>query len=159
MLVARFSRVRQLGTVNGSVSHSSLAAYQRSLMVAADWQSAPNGLRMRTVSLGNQGDEPTVKGQTVRVEFAARLEDGSEVAHAVKSFKLGHGTVCDAIEEGVVGMRVGDRRKLRAPSYMKRGPLLAQAPRDAVRRSLSIGARCATCVNPFDEEWFNHLCV
>ena len=101
----------------------------------SDWQNLASGLRMRKVSLGDQDDEPVVTGQAVRVEFAVRLDDGSEVAHAVKSLKLGNGNICAAIEEGVVGMRVGDRRKLRAPPFMKRGPLLDKAPSDAVRRA------------------------
>jgi len=98
------------------------------------WSTGANGLRYRSVSFGDQGDNPISKGQAVRVEFSAKLDDGSEVAHAVKSFKVGSGAVCAAIEEGVIGMRVGDRRKLRAPPYFTRGPLVAHAPSNAVHQ-------------------------
>ena len=107
---------------------------QKMCTASKEWQTAAGGLRVRTVSLGEQGDAPVESGQTVRVEFAARLDDGSEVAHAVKSFKLGSSSVCAAIDQSVVGMRVGDRKKLRAPTHMSRGPLLADVPRDAVRQ-------------------------
>jgi len=96
------------------------------------WSTGANGLRYRSVSFGDQGDNPISKGQAVRVEFSAKLDDGSVVAHAVKSFKVGSGAVCAAIEEGVIGMRVGDRRKLRAPPYFTRGPLVAHAPSNAI---------------------------
>eukprot|EP00966_Prymnesium_polylepis_P025388 585394-Prymnesium_polylepis.2 len=110
----------------------------RGLCTSKEWQNTANGLRIREVAQGDQGDEPVMTGQAVRVEFAARLEDGREVAHAVKSFKLGNGSVCAAIEQAVVGMRVGDRKKLRAPSYMNRGPLLADVPSDAVRARMRL---------------------
>lgn len=113
------------------------AALRRWLHVGEEWTLTPQGARLRTVSRGAQGDPPVVKGQAVRVEFVARLEDGKELAHAVRSFKLGHSSVCDVLDQGVVGMCVGDRRKMRAPPFSRRGPLLEQAPNDAVGASLS----------------------
>lgn len=106
--------------------------YRRHL-ATSDWRLIGNGVRVRDVSFGNQEDEPVQTGQAVRVEFVARVDDGTEVAAKVVSFKLGNGAVCQAIEEGVPGMRVGDRRKLRAPQHLPRASALEKAPKDAVR--------------------------
>ena len=57
------------------------------------------------------------------------LDDGSElVTGLVASFRVGGGGVCAVIDEGVTGMRVGDRRKLRAPPNLPRGRALDAAP-------------------------------
>ena len=64
----------------------------------------------------------------MRIEYVAKLDDGSEVARRTASFKVGRGSMCAAIEEGVCGMSVGDRRRLRAPPWMARGPAVQDAP-------------------------------
>ena len=93
----------------------------------------PSGLRMQELELGDQGDRPVTQGQTVRISYVARLDDGSECARGEASFRLGNATpVCDALHEGVEGMRVGDVRRLRAPAYMRRGKALDAAPSDDV---------------------------
>jgi hypothetical protein len=93
------------------------------------WRLLPSGLRVRHVKSGELGDDPVDVGQTVRVQYSARLEDGREVvSKLVASFRVGGGGVCAAIDDGVVGMRVGDRRRVRAPPNLPRGRALAEAP-------------------------------
>ena len=69
---------------------------------------------------GDQGDPPVEKGQTVRIDYVASLDDGAEVARATASFRIGQGQVCEAIDVGIDGMRVGDRRRIRSPPFMRR---------------------------------------
>lgn len=97
-----------------------------------EWQSLRSGLRQRQVSFGDQEDEPVEEGQTVRINYTARLQDGAEVARGTASFKIGSSSrICDALDDGVRGMRVGDRRELSAPPYLRRGPALDAAPQHA----------------------------
>ena len=98
-----------------------------------EWRSLGSGLQQRQVSYGDQDDEPVHEGQTVRIGYTARLEDGTVVTRNTASFKIGSaGRICDALDEGVRGMRVGDRRLLRAPQYLNRGPALDAAPQHAI---------------------------
>ena len=111
-----------------SPSHVSLARALSS-QAREGWRLLPSGLRVRHVKSGELGDDPVDVGQTVRVQYSARLEDGREVvSKLVASFRVGGGGVCAAIDDGVVGMRVGDRRRVRAPPNLPRGRALAEAP-------------------------------
>ena len=109
-------------------------------LTTSDWKQLSNGVRVRNISLGNQDDKPVGEGQSVRVEYVARLDDGSEIVACTTSFKQGKGSkgsICAAIDEGVLGMCVGDRRKLRAPPFMPRSRALAMVPKDVVLRTPS----------------------
>jgi len=105
-----------------------LPASSRLLCSTPLWETLPNGVRMQHIPSGDQGDEPVVVGQTVRVDYVARLDDGSIAAHGTSSWKIGSSAVCEALDEGVVGMCVGDRRRMRAPPGLRRGAALAKAP-------------------------------
>lgn len=97
-----------------------------------EWRVLGSGLQQRQVSYGDQDDEPVDDGQTVRIDYVARLQDGTEVTRGTASFKIGTaGRICDALDQGVRGMRVGDRRQLRAPPHLHRGPALDAAPQHA----------------------------
>jgi hypothetical protein len=98
----------------------------------AKWTVLPNGVRMQVLERSSHDDRPVTHGQTVRIAYVARLDDGSECARAEASFRLGQGTVCEALDQGVIGMCVGDMRRLRASGFLRRGPALAAAPADEV---------------------------
>ena len=116
---------RALGSQPGRVSLVRMLSSQ----AREGWRLLPSGLRVRHVKSGELGDDPVDVGQTVRVQYSARLEDGREVvSKLVASFRVGGGGVCAAIDDGVVGMRVGDRRRVRAPPNLPRGRALAEAP-------------------------------
>lgn len=93
-----------------------------------DWTLLPNGVRMQVLERSTHDERPVTQGQTVRIAYVVRLDDGTECARAQASFRLGRGAVCEALDQGVVGMCVGDVRRLRASGYMRRGPALAAAP-------------------------------
>lgn len=108
-----------------------LARCAKGIATSPEWRTLASGVRVRDVSHGTQGDDPVQAGQAVRVQYVAKLDDGSEIVRRTASFKIGNGTVCQALEDGVCGMRLGDRRKLRAPPYLIRGPAMEAAPADA----------------------------
>ena len=91
----------------------------------------PSGLRWCDLHKGGGNDGTTVQvGQVVRVDYIARLDDGTRIAGGTSSFRLGAGAVCAAIDEVVPGMRLGDTRRVRAPPHSPRGRALASAPRN-----------------------------
>jgi hypothetical protein len=98
-----------------------LLVTRRWAAISADWELRASGLRVRRMSSGDQDDVRAKRGQTVRVAYCARLDDGTEIARATTSFRLGSGAVCEALDDGVAGMCVGDRRRLRAPPGLRRG--------------------------------------
>jgi FKBP-type peptidyl-prolyl cis-trans isomerase FkpA len=72
-----------------------------------------------------EGDEPKT-GDTVSVHYTGTLTDGTKFDSSVDrgdpfSFSLGAGGVIQGWDEGVVGMRVGGKRKLTIPSDMAYG--------------------------------------
>jgi len=103
---------------------------QRWIQAAASggWTNLPNGVRMQQLERGDFDERKVTRGQTVRIAYVARLDDGTECAREEKSFRLGRSAVCEALDEGVVGMCVGDVRRLRASGYARRGRALADAP-------------------------------
>ena len=107
------------------------AAYQvrrGAARAIAQWKALPSGVRVRDETLGEQGDPPVGNGQTVRVDYAVYLADGTELKRASTSFKVGGGAVCEALEAGVVGMRVGDCRWVRAPLGMRHSAAIGPVP-------------------------------
>ena len=85
---------RALGSQPGRVSLVRMLSSQ----AREGWRLLPSGLRVRHVKSGELGDDPVDVGQTVRVQYSARLEDGREVvSKLVASFRVGGGGVCAAI--------------------------------------------------------------
>jgi FKBP-type peptidyl-prolyl cis-trans isomerase len=83
------------------------------------WIRTASGLELRVVV---PGSGPVVRaGQTVTIHEALSLEDGrvlfnSRVApNKPVTFTLGANQVIRGVDEGVTGMRVGERRRLRVP--------------------------------------------
>jgi len=74
--------------------------------------------------LNGEGDEASV-GQTVSVNYTGTLEDGTQfdtsIGRAPFSFTLGVGRVIKGWDEGVVGMKVGGKRKLIIPPELGYG--------------------------------------
>jgi len=66
-------------------------------------------------------------GKTVTVNYTGTLENGTVFDSSLKagrepfSFKLGAGNVIEGWEKGVLGMKVGEKRKLTIPSSMGYG--------------------------------------
>lgn len=59
------------------------------------------------------------KGDTVTIDFTARLKDGQPVAEsgeAGETFKIGEGRLFLAVEEALVGMDEGDEKNVNVPA-------------------------------------------
>ena len=78
------------------------------------------GLQYETLK---PGDGPEVKsGQSVTVNYRGTLENGKEFdQHDKLVFFLGRGTVIKGWEQGVAGMKIGERRKLIVPPNLGYG--------------------------------------
>jgi FKBP-type peptidyl-prolyl cis-trans isomerase (trigger factor) len=91
----------------------------------------PSGNRWRELRSASVDDgEATQDGQVVRVEYVVRLDDGTVVCPVIaSSFRLGStsGTVCAALEEAALGMRLGETRRLRAAPRSHRGTRVARS--------------------------------
>ncbi len=86
-----------------------------------------SGLQYEVITVG-EGDVAK-SGQTVTVHYTGWLTDGTKFDSSVDrgdpfKFKLGAGQVIRGWDEGVAGMKVGEKRKLTIPAnlgYGKKG--------------------------------------
>jgi len=88
-------------------------------------QTTASGLRYEDLTVGN-GTEATGRGQTVLVHYTGWLEDGTKFDSSLDrndpfSFPLDCSYVIKGWDEGVKGMKVGDKRKLTIPSNLGYG--------------------------------------
>jgi len=86
---------------------------------------ATTELIVEDIAVGD-GKEVTGRGQTVRVHYTGWLEDGTEFDSSHKrnepfQFPLQVGYVIPGWDQGVVGMKLGGKRKLIIPSYLGYG--------------------------------------
>ena len=94
---------------------------------APDTQITASGLKITELKVG-EGAE-AASGQTVQVHYRGTLENGKEFDASYDrgtpfNFPLGAGRVIKGWDEGVVGMKVGGKRKLVIPpdlAYGSRG--------------------------------------
>jgi FKBP-type peptidyl-prolyl cis-trans isomerase len=83
------------------------------------WVRTASGLEYRLVTAGS--GRAVGRGDTVTVHEALSLPDGRTVfdsrtaPNKPVTFTLGASQVIRGVEEGVTGMRVGERRRLRVP--------------------------------------------
>ena len=89
--------------------------------------TTPTGLKYQVLKAGD--GNVARSGQSVKVHYTGWLTDGTKFDSSVDrgepfSFKLGAGQVIPGWDEGVAGMKVGEKRRLTIPSnlaYGKRG--------------------------------------
>jgi len=94
-------------------------------------QQAPSGLRYEILKEAPADARQAVKGATVTVHYTGWLNDGKDNAGTMFDsslkrgtpfqFKLGVGYVIKGWDEGVAGMKVGEKRRLYIPSAMGYG--------------------------------------
>jgi len=95
--------------------------------MSGEIQRTPSGLEIREVERGF-GDAARA-GHTVSVHYSGYLQDGTKFDSSLDrgqpfTFPLGAGKVIRGWDEGLVGMKVGGRRKLTIPpdlGYGSRG--------------------------------------
>ena len=88
------------------------------------WHTTPSGLQYADTAIGN-GATPN-EGQIVVVHFVGWLDDGTKFDSTRDrgkpfGFPLGSGQVIKGWDEGVRGMRVGGKRRLKVPPALGYG--------------------------------------
>jgi len=83
-----------------------------------EWKKYASGLEIQELKVGEGAEAKS--GQTVDVHYTGWLLDGTKFDSSVDrgkpfSFRLGAGEVISGWDEGVLGMKVGGKRKLRIP--------------------------------------------
>ncbi len=84
----------------------------------------PNGLRYWELKVGTGAE--AVRGRYARVHYTGTLTNGRKFDSSLDSnqpldFRIGAGQVIQGWDEGVVGMKVGGKRKLRIPPALAYG--------------------------------------
>lgn len=72
------------------------------------------------------GEQKTKKGDTISVHYTGKLEDGTKFDSSVDrnepfSFQLGAGQVIEGWEQGLLDMKVGEKRLLTIPASLGYG--------------------------------------
>ncbi len=93
--------------------------------MSGDIQETPSGLKYIVIEEG-EGDKPA-KGKKVKVHYTGKLEDGSVFDSSIKrgvpiEFTLGVGQVIKGWDEGILDMKVGEKRQLIIPPDLGYGP-------------------------------------
>jgi len=92
---------------------------------AAGGIRAKSGLVYQVLKRGAKNGTPAKAGDTVTVNYTGWLTDGTKFDSSVGkdpfTFHLGAGEVIKGWDEGVEGMRVGDKRKLTIPPALGYG--------------------------------------
>ena len=84
-----------------------------------------NGLKIETLKEGT--GEESKNGDMVSVHYTGTLEDGTKFDSSLDrgtpfEFKLGAGRVIKGWDLGVLGMKIGEKRRLTIPSDLGYGP-------------------------------------
>ncbi len=87
-------------------------------------KTTPSGLKIITVQEAK--DVGAVAGDTVWVHYTGRLTDGKKFDSSLDrnepiSFTLGKGQVIKGWDEGIAGMKIGEKRKLVIPPQLGYG--------------------------------------
>ena len=99
-------------------------------------ETKPNGLKIEFVAPGDAGAK---NGDIVWVHYTGKLTDGTVFDSSLErrepiQFQLGKGNVIKGWDEGVLGMKVGEKRKLTIPGelgYGAAGSPAAKIPANA----------------------------
>ena len=92
--------------------------------VGCSTQSGPgDGMKIEILKQGNGAEAKS--GDTVTVHYTGTLTDGkkfdSSIGREPFSFKLGAGQVIQGWDQGVAGMKIGEKRKLTIPPELAYG--------------------------------------
>lgn len=87
-------------------------------------------------------ENPTNDGDTVRVHYTGRLDDGevfdtSEGGEPLE-FKVGAGQVIPGFDEAVRGMNIGDKKTINIPSDEAYGPRVDALVQEVAREGMNL---------------------
>ena len=88
---------------------------------AAGWTKTPTGLWYRTLASAPATAATVANGQTVSVRYTGWLANGTEFQSSTYTFTLGRGEAIAGWDQGIVGMRTGERRQLVIPPSLGYG--------------------------------------
>ncbi|MGZ8456081.1 MAG: FKBP-type peptidyl-prolyl cis-trans isomerase [Gemmatirosa sp.] len=99
---------------------------------AAGWTKTASGLYYRTLASATGTSATVANGQRVSVRYTGWLANGTQFESSTFAFTLGRGEVIAGWDQGIVGMRVGERRQLVIPPALgygarANGPIPANA--------------------------------
>ena len=111
------SHVRGQGQ-NNQISEKSMTQNQTTGTVAG--ANDASELKIETTQVG-KGDRAVKSGDTITVHYTGKLTDGTKFDSSVDrgtpfSFTIGAGQVIKGWDEGLLGMKVGEKRTLTIPS-------------------------------------------
>ena len=94
-------------------------------------------------------------GDTVRVRFSGRIENGAEFAsnrgEGPLEFTIGDGKLIQGFEQGTVGMQVGEKKTIRLEPDQafgeKRPELIQQVPKSAIPEDIRLSVGLQLHVN------------
>lgn len=89
-----------------------------------EWRKTPSGLEIQEITVGAGAEAKP--GTAVSVHYTGWLLDGTKFDSSLDrgkpfTFHLGAGEVIAGWDEGVAGMKVGGKRKLRIPAQLGYG--------------------------------------
>jgi FKBP-type peptidyl-prolyl cis-trans isomerase FkpA len=91
-------------------------------LTAAGWTKTPSGLYYRTLATPTGTAATAANGQRVSVRYTGWLANGTQFESSSIGFVLGRNEVIAGWDQGIVGMRVGERRQLLIPPALGYGP-------------------------------------
>ena len=95
------------------------------LILIGNMEETTMGLEIKVLKEGT-GDQEAKSGDFVKVHYTGTLEDGTKFDSSVDrgepfEFTLGVGQVIQGWDQGVAGMKIGEKRKLTIPSELGYG--------------------------------------
>ena len=85
------------------------------------WTRTSTGLHYRVLSAGAASSTPVTNGRLVDVRYTGWLANGTQFESSSYDFVLGARQVIAGWDEGILGMRVGEKRRLLIPPSLGYG--------------------------------------
>ncbi len=90
-------------------------------VTASGWTKTATGLWYRTLASAPATAATVANGQRVSVRYTGWLANGTQFESSTYTFNVGRGEVIAGWDQGIVGMRIGERRQLVIPPALGYG--------------------------------------